>query len=368
MSLDRTFAVAAKDLKEWARDPQAMTGPMLIPLVLMFISTVLFGFGGDQWNIGLVDRSQGRHSAALVKEIHDLHSNISPYFNVVTTDPGESDRLVREGRLQLAVTIPEDFDRDIEAGRTPHLDTRTFNINTDMMKNARLRLDRVLLDYTSEARPDLTPVTVTQTTTRAEDVWRRSFIGMGALILSIMVGAALNSAIIVAREWERNTSKEIRLAPRAGRPLLAGKIIAGLTAGLAGTVVTTVVAVVLFGVRVPLDRLPVLALVGGLAALASAGAGVAVGAWLRDYRAIQPLLLVTFAGTFFAAGGFSSRATMPPAVRAFDTWWPPAYVFEAMQAWAHMAEPPGVALLLLGEVLFAVAAVFLGALVLRART
>ena len=59
MNLDRTLAVAVKDLKQWARDPQSMFGPMAIPLVLMFVSTVLFGFGGDEWNIGLINNSRG---------------------------------------------------------------------------------------------------------------------------------------------------------------------------------------------------------------------------------------------------------------------------------------------------------------------
>lgn len=365
---DRAIAVAMKDLKEWARDPQAMAGPMLIPLVLMFISTVLFGFGGDEWNIGLVDSSKGPHAQSFQQEIRDLDSNISPYFNVVTTDPKEADRLVREGRLQLVVEIPPGFDQAVAEGRTPELRTQTFNINTDMMKNARLRLDRALLDWTHRANPDLAPVTIRQETTRSEDVWRRSFIGMGAVILSIMVGSALNSAIIVAREWERRTSKEIRLAPRAHGVVFTGKLLAGLVAGLVNTLVTAVIAVALFGVRVPWDRVPALALIGGLAALVCAGLGIGIGAWLRDYQAIQPLLLVTFAGTFFAAGGFSSVPTLPPTVRAFDRFWPPAYVFEQMQGWAFMAEAPPLGGFLLGLLVFAALALGFGAFVLRRRT
>ena len=85
--LDRVGAVARKDLHQWARDRQALAGPMLIPLVLMFLCGVLFGFGGDDWNIGLVNRGTGPHAAALEQEIRDLRSNISPYFHVVTTTP-----------------------------------------------------------------------------------------------------------------------------------------------------------------------------------------------------------------------------------------------------------------------------------------
>ena len=241
------------------------------------------------------------------------------------------------------------------------------SINTDMMKNARLRLNRVLLDYASHHEPALTPVMVEQSTTRPTDVWRRCFIGLSASILAIMVGAALNTAIIVAREWQRSTVKEIRLAPRARRPIVAGKLLAGLVAGAANALVALGIAVALFGVRIPWERLPLLLLIGGLAALTCAGLGVAIGAWLRDYRAIQPLLLVTFAGTFFASGGFSSLATLPPDVRAFNRWWPPAYVLDGMQSVALMSRPPTMTSLLVGEAVAAVLAIALGVWAVRKR-
>nr|WP_300149273.1 ABC transporter permease [Propionicimonas sp.] len=342
MKLDRTLSVATKNLRQWSRDRQAMVGPMLIPLVLMALCGVLFGFGGDDWPIGLVNNDDGPQAAAFATEITELHSNSSPYFNVVTTDADEAQRLVDEGRLQLVITIPDGFDATLTAGGVPVLETQVFNINTDMMKNARLRLDRAVLDFATNHVPGTTPITITQTTTRPDDVWRRSFIANSAVILAIMVGAALNTANMVAREWERRTAKEIRLAPRPLGPLVAGNLIAGLVAGLVNTLLTLLVAVTIFGVRIPLDRVPILLMIGTGVAIACAGIGIAIGAWLRDYRSIQPLLMVTFAGSFFAAGGFSSVATLPTGVQAFDRFWPPSYVFEIMQAWTWMPDPPDI--------------------------
>ena len=64
---------------------------------------------------------------------------------------------------------------------------------------------------------------------------------------------------------------------------------------------------------------------------------MAAGAVLRDYRTVQPLLGVLMAGSFFASGGYGSVSTLPPAVRTFNMFWPPAYVFETMQRWMHSA-------------------------------
>lgn len=365
--LDRIGAVVHKDLRQWARDWQALVGPMLIPLVLMLLCGILFGFGGDEWNIGLVNEGAGPHAAAFEREIRDLRGDIGPYFRVVTTDADEAGRLVAEGRLQLAVTIPEDFDERIEAGEIPVLRTRVYNINTDMMKNARLRLTRAVQDYAAAHTPHAAPVTVTQTTTRADDVRRRTFIAHSAVILAIMVGSALNAAIMVAREWEHRTVKEVRLAPRPLADLTAGTLTASVLAGCINTLVTLAVALLLFGVRLPVGRLPVLLAVAALTSVACSGVGVAIGAWLRDYRTVQPLLMITFAGSFFASGGFSSVATLPRNVQVFDRFWPPSYIFETMQAQAWMVEPPSVVPVLAGCLVAAACGVGLGAWALGRR-
>jgi|GEM_PF-1273224 len=336
--LDQFAGTIAKDLKQWARDHQALFAPLLLPIVLMFIATVLFGFGGDQWNIGLIDKSGGNYAVSLTRAVENSESNITPYFTIVTRDEAEAQRLVEEGRIHLVVTIPEDFDRAIESGQTPILETAVYNINTDMMKNARLRLDRVLQDWGTELGQS--PITIDQVTTRADDIWRRTFIGGSAVVLAVMVGAALSTALIMAREWEHRTVKELQLAPHARTGIIAGKIVAGLLAGMASTAVALLLATTIFGLRIPPERIPMLLLYAGLAAIGFAGLGLAAGAWLKDYRAVQPLILVTLAGSFFAAGGFSSVPTLPAGVRAFDQYWPPSWVFEIINDHIFMATPP----------------------------
>lgn len=365
--LDRVGAVVRKDLCQWARDRQALVGPMLIPLVLMLLCGILFGFGGDEWNIGLVNEGNGPHASAFEQEVRDLRGNLGPYFRVVTTDADEAESLVAQGRLQLVITIPQDFDERIEAGEVPVLHTQVYNVNTDMMKNARLRLTRAVQDYAVAHAPRAAPITVTQTTTRVDDVWRRTFIAHSAVILAIMVGSALNAAIMVAREWEHRTVEEIRLAPRPLADLTVGTLLAGVITGMVTALLALSVAVVAFGVRIPIGRVPVLLAIASSVSVACAGVGIAIGAWLRDYRAVQPLLMITFAGSFFASGGFSSVATLPRGVQVFDRFWPVSHVFETMQAQAWMVDPPSAVPMLVGSLLAAAAGSALGMWALRRR-
>lgn len=361
--IGQVMGLARKDVRQWARDRQALVGPMLVPLVLMLICTVLFGYGGDEWNVALVNEGTGAASRQFAGAIERSRGNISPYYRIITREPEEARQLVDEGRLQMAIYIPADFDARLERGETPVLRTRVFNINTDMTKNVRLRLDHAIQDFL--VARNSAPVRIEQFTTREEDVWRRAFIAGGALIVALLVGAALNTAIMVAREWERGTVKELVLAPGGRAAVSIGKLIAGLVATASNVAVTLVVAVALFGLRIPADRwLPLLGM-GVLAALAAGGLGLAAGSWLKDYRTLQPLLLVTGAGSFFASGGYGSVATLPPAVRAFDLFWPPAYVFESMQFTMHSAQLPELAGTLMWLTPAALACLALGAATLR---
>lgn len=335
----QTWGIISKDLRQWQRERQAALAPLLLPLVLMLISGVLFGFGGDAWPIGLIVESQSPEAQQLVEVIETMSSNISPYFQVITRDEAEAQRLVANGRLHLVITIPADFDTRLAAGETAVVETQLFNINTDMTKNVRLRLEHALQAFATEWGE--TVLTVEQLTTRAEDVWRRAFIAGGAVVVALLVGASLNTAVMIAREWERMTIKELQLAPSAVGATVVGKVTAGLVATAANVLVTLLVAVLLFGLRVPIGRWPVLLALGFGIAVTAAGLGLAAGAFFRDYRVVQPLLVVVTVGSFFAAGGFSSVSTLPPLVRRLTVFWPPAYAFESMQLAMHAATLPG---------------------------
>jgi hypothetical protein len=361
--LSQTWGVLAKDVRQWSRDRQAAFGPLLMPIVLMLIVTVLFGAGGDEWNIALIVEEESAAAQEFAQTIETLESSITPYYRIITRDPERAHELVQAGRLHMAITIPASFDERLNAGAPPIIETHVFNINTDMMKNVRLRLEAAIQEF--QAARGATPVTVEHITTRSEDVWRRAFIAGGAVVVALLVGASLNTALMVAREWERTTVKELRLAPGALAAIMTGKLLAGLVAATVNVAVALAVAVLVFGLRIAPDRwLPLLGIGLGVAVTA-AGVGLGIGALFRDYRTVQPLLLVTAAGSFFASGGYASIATLPPLVRTLNTFWPPAYVFEAMQLTMHSATLPDLTGMLLALPLAAVAGVVFGWLLLR---
>lgn len=157
------------------------------------------------------------------------------------------------------------------------------------------------------------------------------------------------------------------MPPHARAALVIGKLAAGLITGAAAVAVTLTLAVTVFGLRIPLDRIPLLTIYTALTALSSAGIGLAIGAWLKDYRSVQPVLVVALAGSFFASGGFSSVPTLPPTARAIDNWWPIAHVFETLNNQVQMAQIPAPGMPLLSFAVAALVATTLGATITSKR-
>lgn len=66
-----------------------------------------------------------------------------------------------------------------------------------------------------------------------------------------------------------------------------------------------------------------------------AALGMVVAHFLKRFHIIQPITIITFIGTFFAAGGFAGVSMLPPIARGFSTVWLFSYIFEWLNPLLH---------------------------------
>ncbi|QBI18812.1 ABC transporter permease [Egibacter rhizosphaerae] len=325
--LRAVLAAHRRNLRLARRDPTLLLQAAVVPLVVLGLCAVIFGGGGDDWPVAVTDHADTERSRALVAAIEDSRSGISPYFDIVQTNPQRAAEQLDEGRLQLHVEIPADFDA------TRAIDVATYNINSDAMKNARLRLTNALNAY--DADTGQLPVVVDLDRTAPADVPRTAFIAGSAVLLALAFGAALLAANLFAVDAEARTSKEIVLSPLG--PAWAGvaAALSGITLAPLSALPTLLAATTAFGLSpAPDDAVRAGALLPPIL-LAAAGTGVAVAGLLRRHRALQPVIILAGIASFFAAGGLVGVADLPPAARAFAAVWPPSRVFEWLNPVMH---------------------------------
>ncbi len=74
-------------------------------------------------------------------------------------------------------------------------------------------------------------------------------LAVSILVVGVLVGGLLQSGTEMAREWERETVKELLLAPASCWAILVGKMLAAAAVSLAGVVLVLAVLIGILGVH-----------------------------------------------------------------------------------------------------------------------
>ncbi len=333
IKLNVILGLIKKDLKLSRRDPVTFTAAFMAPLILLFISVILFSGDGDKWPIGLVVESKGQYSQKLVNEIKSSKSNISPYFSIITMNKNRANELAHKGRLTMVITIPRDFDQKFAQGNSPTINTYQYNVNTDMSKNTRLRLEHVLRNFqekymNTEIKNDL--VSPKFHTTFQHDVPRKTYIAIGVLIFSLMFGGVVFGSSIVVQEWEETTVKEVLLSPTSKWNFIISKSISASLLSLIIFLILLLINIFMFDLRIQSHIVELLSLVF-IVIISSSVIGILLGLLVKTNRITLPLSIILSFAFFFVSGGFSSVATLPELARNLNIFIPPSYVYEAIQ-------------------------------------
>lgn len=319
--LHAIWAVHTRNRKLLFRQKNLIMQPILVPLVILVLTILVMGGElGDAFPVALVNRAETLEGRQFVRAVQESQSNISPYFDVVETEPERADMQVKSGRLLMAITIPEDF------AVTQEVYVDTFNINSDATKNTRLRLEHAINHYLhAQDELILVPTLVLE---QPEDVWRAAFLGGSSVLFALFFGAILISANLFAFEQENRTRKEIWLTPMHPALAGAGIIITSVIAAVITSLPTLLTAVLLFGFKAHLASLTLVYVAMLPVLVGCAGLGLLLGRFLKRYRTIQPIVIVMSIATFFVGGGFVGGSFLPPVAQQFSTIWVLSRIFE----------------------------------------
>jgi ABC-2 type transport system permease protein len=139
--------------------------------------------------------------------------------------------------------------------------------------------------------------------------------GLIAIIMTLI--GALLTALVVAREWERGTMEGIMVTPVARTEILLGKLIPYFVMGMGGMMMSTAMAVFLFGV--PL-RGSLLVLLGtaALFLLTALGMGLVISVLARSqFVAAMIAIITTFLPAFILSGFIFDIRSMPQVIQIF---------------------------------------------------
>ncbi|HLQ72225.1 MAG TPA: ABC transporter permease, partial [Bacillota bacterium] len=193
--------------------------------------------------VAISKASDGPYSDQLVNTMEEMKSVDGSYFEIITTNPEQAEKKYQDGKVSGMIEIPKSFDEDLEKGIQPEVKLSVHNINADTTKNLELRLSHAAYLFQEELAPDQSIHVTNSYSKFKEDVSFKWYTGVGLLVFAVLYASMVNTGMLLTREWEDRTSKELILTPAGFSSVILGKWMTSLIQTFISTLLVLVILV-----------------------------------------------------------------------------------------------------------------------------
>ncbi|WP_434614618.1 ABC transporter permease [Azospirillum sp. B2RO_4] len=255
ISAGRLMAVMVKEFIQMRRD--RLTFAMMVGVPILQL--ILFGFAINSDPKALPTAVLVADSSPFARTLIAAMEN-SRYFAITRTAASEAeiDRMLAEGEVQFAVTIPTGFARDLQRGTRPVLlveadatdPAATSNALSALSTIARQALNPDLTGPLAALRAGPDPVELrVHRRYNPEGITQYNVVPglMGVVLTMTMV---MMTALAVTRERERGTMENLLAMPVRPFEVMLGKIVPFVVVGYVQVLLIVVAARLLFDVPI----------------------------------------------------------------------------------------------------------------------
>lgn len=225
--LARTWAFARRETIELLRDRLRLAFAIMGPVVLLLVSAYSISFDVNKISYTIRDHDHTHHSRELIEVFQG-----SSYFTETTPAASDADMAQRlqKGIVQMALDIPPDFGRDLDAGRHPSVGISISGAMPFLGANIRAYATGALLQYASSAGKSLprgmvpaSPISIEPRFVYNQEF--RSIYAMtpGTIMLALILIPTMLTALGVVREKEIGSIVNLYASPASVGEYLIGK-------------------------------------------------------------------------------------------------------------------------------------------------
>ncbi len=251
----RLKAIIRKEFYHLIRDYRSLYLAFAIPLILIILFGYALSLDVDNVETIFVDYDKSELSRDFIRKL-----GASPYFHVSTLLSQTKDAIdyLDHDRAKVAIVIPPDFMKSISADRETPLQIiidgsdptfgniiRGYITSFTEQYNQKLLLSFLNRQDQEQIKP---PVDGRIRIWFNEDLESRNFIIPGIIAIIIMIVGALQTSLIIAREYENGTMETIKSMPVRAGELLLGKALPYFFIGLTDVLIAILLGQLLFGI------------------------------------------------------------------------------------------------------------------------
>jgi ABC-2 type transport system permease protein len=360
MKFLRIKAIAQKELIQIRRDPLSLAMAFLMPVLLLFIFGYAITLDINNITTIVYDLDRSSLSRELISEL-----TASGYFSVVryADDGKDIDHYLDAGKARVAVSIPQDFSKNIRTGEAAQLQVIVDGSDSNTATIALGYLSALTEIYSqriggARTTPLIDPrVRIWYNT----ELKSRNFIIPGLIAVIMAVIAALLTSLTIAREWERGTMEQLISTLVKTPELIIGKLIPYFLIGFIDMILAVIMATVLFGVPLR-GNVFLLGVISGVFLFGGLSLGIVISiATKSQLVASQISMVVTFLPAFLLSGFMFAISNMPKPLQMLTRIIPARYYVAVLKGIFLKGNPlrilfgDAVFLLIFGLLVFAIA-------------
>lgn len=311
----RLWAMIVKEFVQMRRDRLTFATMIAIPIMQL----ILFGYAinTDPRNLpaAVLMRDQGPLSRSVLSSIEN-----TGYFQILrlASSPAELDSLVRSGRVQFAIEIPADFERDVRRGERPAIlvvadasdPTATGGAIAALQGILDTALRRELRGPGAALEPRAPPFSLIVHKRYNPEGSTHLNIVPGLLGVILTMTMMLFTALAVTREIERGTMENLLSMPIRPLEIMIGKIVPFVLVGFLQMAIILIAARLLFDVPV-LGSLTLLLVLTTLFATANLAVGYTFSTIARNQLQAVQMTFMFFLPNILLSGFMFPFRGMP---------------------------------------------------------
>jgi ABC-2 type transport system permease protein len=329
----KALAVARKEFRQIRRDTRTLMILLFVPAFFLLLYGYALNFDLRNIALGVDDRDRTPESRSLISAFVQ-----SGYFNLVAmVDDADTTELMNRNEVRAVLVIPGGLGRALQSNESVPvqvlLNGDNANTATTVMGYALtiLQVESAKYQRGPDGGPRVPLLTLEQRVWYNPQLRSTLFLVPGLIAYIAMITAVVSTALSVAREKERGTMEQVRMAPLDAASFVVGKTIPYFVISLASALGIIIVSMILFGLPMRGSWWTLLLALS----LFLAGA-LALGLFISSVAesqqvAFQLALLVSFLPTLMLSGFIFPISSMPGFLQAVTYVVPARYFLIALR-------------------------------------
>jgi len=329
---DRIRPFVKKEFRQIARDKRTLVILLFIPGFLLIMFGYALNFDVKHLHLAVLDLEKSRQT----RDFSDRFFH-SEYFDFkgALENIGEIDKLMDEGKIQLALVIPPEFSKSLlQAGGTS-IQVIVDGQESNVAGTAIGYVNTIARSYSSEvaikalmrkgSQRLLLPIDYHPRVWFNPDLKSSLFLVPGLMAFILMIVVVISTSLSVVREREKGSIEQIIVSPVKPIDLIIGKTIPYAVISLVSSHLVLLLGDFFFGVSIKGSYLWLLLgmiffLIGGL------GLGLLISTIAHTQQvAFMIAILTTMLPTFVLSGFVFPIRNMPVAIQVVTYFIPARY-------------------------------------------